>query len=205
MLEPGAHRRAVGGADRVDVADVVGAERAGGAGEVRMEPGVVGVGDAPARGVPAVEVRELDAEDRALHAVHAVVEAVADVVVLAGLAPVAERAHGLGVRGVVGGDAAALAGGAEVLAGVEAEGGDVAPGAGAAAVARRAVRLAGVLDDDEAVGRAMALIAAMSARRPCRWTGRIALVRGVIAASISAGSIVQVAASTSTKTGVAPA
>ena len=36
------------------------------------------------------------------------------------------------------------------------------------------------------------MIGSMSAIRPCRWTGKIAFVRGVIAASIKAGSIVQV-------------
>jgi hypothetical protein len=44
----------------------------------------------------------------------------------------------------------------------------------------------------------------MSAQVPYKCTGMIAFVRGVMAASILLGSMVQVAGSTSTKTGVAP-
>ena len=44
----------------------------------------------------------------------------------------------------------------------------------------------------------------MSATRPKRWTGQIARVRGVIAASIFFASIRYVSGSMSTKTGVAP-
>ena len=44
----------------------------------------------------------------------------------------------------------------------------------------------------------------MSAGRPNRWTGQIARVRGVIAASIRAASMQYVSGSMSTKTGVAP-
>ena len=44
----------------------------------------------------------------------------------------------------------------------------------------------------------------MSATRPNRWTGQIARVRGVIAASICFASIRYVSGSMSTKTGVAP-
>ena len=50
----------------------------------------------------------------------------------------------------------------------------------------------------------MALMASMSATWPYRLTGMMALVRGVIAASISAASMLQVSGSTSTNTGVAP-
>ena len=51
---------------------------------------------------------------------------------------------------------------------------------------------------------AIALISSMSAVWPYSETGMIALVRGVIAASISSGSMLQVSGSTSTNTGVAP-
>ena len=44
----------------------------------------------------------------------------------------------------------------------------------------------------------------MSAMRPYRWTGRIAFVRGVIAASTAAGSMQKSSSRTSTRTGVAP-
>ena len=48
------------------------------------------------------------------------------------------------------------------------------------------------------------MIGSMSHAAPYRWTGRIAFVRSVIAASIRAGSIVNVTGSMSTKTGTAP-
>ena len=50
----------------------------------------------------------------------------------------------------------------------------------------------------------MALMASMSATWPYRLTGMMALVRGVIAASMRDASMLQVSASTSTNTGVAP-
>ncbi len=68
-----------------------------------------------------------------------------------GLAPVAELAHGVGLRVVVGDDGAALAAGAEILAGVEAEAGQVAEGAGAPALVLGAVSLGRVLDEGEPV------------------------------------------------------
>jgi hypothetical protein len=65
------------------------------------------------------------------------------------------------------------------------------------------VRLAGVLDDVQVVLRAISRIGSMSAGQPWMWTGMMARVRGVIAASILAGSIVYVFGSMSTKTGMA--
>ena len=50
---------------------------------------------------------------------------------------------------------------------------------------------------------AMATILSMSSQRPCSWTTMIALVRGVIAASILSGSIRKVSGSMSTKIGIA--
>ena len=44
----------------------------------------------------------------------------------------------------------------------------------------------------------------MSAMSPNRWTGQIALVRGVMAASTGRGRSTKVSGSMSTKTGVAP-
>ena len=52
---------------------------------------------------------------------------------------------------------------------------------------------------------AIASIASMSQGAPAKCTGRIALVRGVIARSIASGSMLSVARSTSAKTGCAPA
>src|SRR5690348_13330030 len=51
----------------------------------------------------------------------------------------------------------------------------------------------------------MAMIASISHGRPAKCTGRIACVRGVMAASIAAGSMHCVAGSTSVNTGVSPA
>ena len=50
----------------------------------------------------------------------------------------------------------------------------------------------------------MSLIASMSHGRPNTCTGTIARVRGVIAASTAAGSMLNVTGSMSAKTGVAP-
>lgn len=48
------------------------------------------------------------------------------------------------------------------------------------------------------------MIRSMSAGRPPMCTGRIAVVRSVMASSMSAGSMLWVPGSTSTKTGTAP-
>ena len=55
---------------------------------------------------------ELDAQDRPLDAVHAVVEAFDQMMVAALLAPVAQHPHGLGMCIIVGDDNAAFAAGA---------------------------------------------------------------------------------------------
>ncbi len=60
---------------------------------------------------------------------------------------------------------------AEVLAGVEAEGRGVARGAGAQPVARRAVRLAGVLEHGEPVRAAISRMRRMSASLPVQVDG----------------------------------
>ena len=49
----------------------------------------------------------------------------------------------------------------------------------------------------------MAMIASMSAGCPAKWTGMMALVRGVIAASTAAGSRLNVCRSMSANTGIA--
>ena len=92
-LKARADRVAVADADRVDVADVVRRRRAR-ADRQSLRQAVLDRPAPPAaRCVPGVEMRQLHAERRALDAVHAVVEAVPDVVVLAFLPPVAQRAQ----------------------------------------------------------------------------------------------------------------
>ena len=152
--------------------------------------------------VQRFDVVHLDVQHGALNAVHAVIVAGDDVVVFGLLPPIAEQRNSSREFRVVGDHRPALAVCAEILAGIEAEAAEIADGSGAAALVLRAVSLRRVLDDDEPVAAAISMIGSMSAIRPCRCTGMIALVRGVIAASISAGSIVQVTGSTSTKTGL---
>ena len=141
--------------DRIDVVDVAAAGRfdrrldASGPCKQAWSSGAHGLARASVHGF---EMAQLDAQDRALDAVHAVVEALQDVVVALFLAPVAQHAdRSWHVLVVVGDDDAALAVGAEVLAGIEAEAAGHADAAGAAALVLGAVRLAGVLDDGNAV------------------------------------------------------
>ena len=92
-----------------------------------------------------------------------------------------DRAARLGQPVVVGRDDAALAR-RQVLARLERERRQVAEGAGGPVLVARAVRVRGVLDDDQLPrARAMAMMASMSAGWPAKWTGMIARVRGVMA------------------------
>src|SRR6185295_635133 len=100
---------------------------------------------------PLIEMTELDGENRALNPLHAVVEALHDVVVALLLAPVAHHLDLPRVGRVVRRDGPAFAGGAEVLARVEAERGGVADAADAASLVLGGVRLAGVFDDGQSV------------------------------------------------------
>ena len=67
------------------------------------------------------------------------------------LAPISQHADFSGVFGTVGGHQTALAGGAEILGGVEAEAAEIADAAGAAAAIFGAVRLRDIFDDDQFV------------------------------------------------------
>ncbi len=98
-------------------------------------------------------MRQLDQQQSRLEVVQAVAVADHPVRVLVLLPVVAVQAHRLGGGGVVGGDRAAVAQRPEVLARVEAEGGGVAERARRPALVGGAVRLAGVLDDRQAVSR----------------------------------------------------
>ncbi len=70
---------------------------------------------------PGFEMPELDAQDRTLNGIHAVVEAFQQMVIALFLTPVAQHAHRLGLIVAVGDDDAPLAAGAEIFAGIEAE------------------------------------------------------------------------------------
>ena len=129
---------AASGADDVLVPDVAAAGNfvrkddavdgvSAGFGQARgVKERVVTLGDGAAGLVPVVDVLELDLEDGALEAVHAGVPAQFVVVVAAAHAVLAQHAGALGQLVGVGGDHAGVAGGAEVLGGIEAEGGGIA-------------------------------------------------------------------------------
>ena len=145
-------RRAVLGADGVDVIDVPGVGCLGRDldAAIEQQPAVFDR-VLPARVGPLVEMAQLDAKDAALHPFHAVVEALEHVVVLLLRAPVAQHPDPFRHRRVVGHDHAAFAVGAEVLARVEAEAPRVAERAHRTSFVRRAVRLAAVLDHLQAM------------------------------------------------------
>ena len=101
-------------------------------------------------------------------------------------------------------DGAAVAESTKVLGRVEAERRRHAEAADAPAFVARAVCLAGVLDDREAVAPGQRERGSMSAGCPNRWTGTIVRVRGDTAAPAATGSIPAVVGRQSTKTGRAP-
>ena len=90
---------------------------------------------------------QLDAENRALDAVHARVPADDGVMIFLGLTVIAQDLHLGGDFGIVGGDAAAFAERAEIFSGIKTETAGHARAARDVAVAFCAVRLAGVLND----------------------------------------------------------
>src|SRR5207248_10075459 len=98
---------------------------------------------------PALQITQLDPQDGPLEGLHAIVIALQDVVVLPLRAPVAEHAdHAVGL-GAVGEDRASLAVSSEVLAGVEAEAGQVTEAADPVPFVLGAVSLGGIFDDDQ--------------------------------------------------------
>jgi len=103
--------------------------------------------------VPVVEVFEFHREHRALDAFEAEVVADKFVMVLALGAVVAEHADAARYLQVVRQNSAALAVCAEVLAGVEAEAARARERADGTVAVERAVRLRGVLDDEEIATR----------------------------------------------------
>src|SRR5438445_1371829 len=117
------------------------------------EPRAVQTGDLLAARGPRLEAPQLDAQDGALEPLHAVVVADTVMEVAPRLAVVAQRPRQVSDVVAVRGERAALAVGAEVLGGVEAEGGRLAEAAHAPPAVARAVGLAGLLDDGDAVAR----------------------------------------------------
>jgi hypothetical protein len=113
--------------------------------------GVVAGGGA-ARLVPLVEIGQLSREHGGLKGVQASRVAEQLVVVLAPLAVLAEGTHSLGDSLVARHETTRVAEGTQVLGRVEAEGRGIAGAAGPVAVADGAVRLTGILDDEESFG-----------------------------------------------------
>ena len=112
-----------------------------------MKQGLVGGGDLAAAGVADVDAAEFDFEDGGLEGVEAGVPADLVVVVPLTHAVSSKHLHALGEGWVGGGGHSGVAVGAEVLGGVEAEGGDVAEGTGWNAVPSGSEGLGGVLDE----------------------------------------------------------
>ena len=98
------------------------------------------------------QMRELHPQAGRLDRVHPVIETLDLVPVLLALAPVPQPACRLGQLRTVGDDRTALAAGAQVLAGVEAEAAEIADRADAAALVLGAMRLGRVLDHHQTVG-----------------------------------------------------
>jgi hypothetical protein len=106
----------------------------------------IGVGKvAPAR-VPGIQMGELDSQDRSLDGVKPVVQGQRDVLVLDPLTVIAKLTHGAVHLARVGDQHAAIAEGAQILGGVEAESGAHPKRPGAPASKKRAMSLAGILD-----------------------------------------------------------
>src|ERR1039457_3263805 len=108
---------------------------------------VVGCGVLLAALVPVRDVSELHAQHRCLNSVHASVPAEFVMVVAPRTAMVAELPHVLGYLRTVRGDDASVSVSAEVLGGIETEGGGYAERARAASAPLGANRLGSVLDN----------------------------------------------------------
>jgi len=105
--------------------DAVGGIRAGFDETRRMKERVIAAGDGAAELVPAVDVLELDGEDRTLEAVHAGVPSDFVVIVAAAHSVLAQHAGALGDFVGVGGDHAGIPRRAEIFGGIKAEGSGV--------------------------------------------------------------------------------
>ena len=134
-----------------------------------------------------VEDFELGEQDRGLQRIESSVDAEPRMVIAPVLPVHADLAHHLGERVVVGEQRAAVA---VAPSGFDGKN-DVEPISDSAQERRRdtgrAETLRGVFDDRQTVPRATALMPSKSAHWPYSDTGMIALVRGVIAASIRRG------------------
>ena len=165
LLEIVEHAVAVGHAQGIHMIDMLAAGSLEGCAELRNVGEEIrvsgGMGSAP--GVVRVQVRQFHAEHSRLDAVHPGVPSNDIMMVFPGLAMVAEHAHAIGERGIVGGDGAGFAEGTEVFAGIKAETTGDTEAAGAAALVSGAVGLAGVLDHGDAVP-----VRDLEDGRPCR-------------------------------------
>ena len=117
-----------------------------------------------------------------------------------------QHGHVLGQCAIIGNDRAGIAHRAQILAGIKRIGRRSSKGADLLALVARQMRLRAILDYPKLV-LARDRHDRVHIRRLAieRCTGMTPTVRGVIAASIAAGSIVKVASSVSANTTVAPA
>lgn len=112
---------------------------------------VVRAGDRPPSLVPLIQVGELSEQDGSLYFVETGVHALVDVFVLPMRAVVAQCAYLFGRLFVVGDDSTGIAERPEVFAWVEAEGGGIANVSRHVGPVTRAVRLCGVLEEEQSV------------------------------------------------------
>ncbi len=105
----------------------------------------VSFGNFGAAGVPLVQVAEFDAEESGLQFVQTRIQAGFFVLVFDLRAVVAQAGHARRQLGVIGGDGAGIAEGAENFCRIKAERGGIAQGAGTPAFVARALRLGRVL------------------------------------------------------------
>src|SRR5690349_18279637 len=143
---------AMPGTNRIDVVDVAASRHDPRDPESRRaKKGIVVCGMPAPRTGPRVEMSELHAQDGALQALHPVIESLDDVVITPLLAPVSQDSERVRVLGAVGRDEPGFAIRSKILARVEAEASEVADASDTAPFVLGAVRLRGVLDDDEPV------------------------------------------------------
>src|SRR4051812_23567475 len=132
--------------------DVLAVERfRGGIDAARSEILVVERGDGLAFVGPLGNMFELDAEHRALNRIHAVVEPVPDVIVLASLPPISEFPDRRCEIRPVRHDGTALSAGTKIFSRIEAEAADVSKRPGAPAAEIRSVGLRGIFDHGDPV------------------------------------------------------
>ena len=103
-----------------------------------------------ARGVPLIEVRELDVKRRGLQRIEARFR-LDQVLVLLTLSEIAPQPQFVGKRRIVADDGAGVAVGAEILSWIETKAAGVAEASNTPSVVTRAVCLSGILDNAQTV------------------------------------------------------